>query len=548
MKILFATPELAPWMKSGGLGEISLSLPDALHEAGMDVRILVPAYAPLLAAFPDARVLAEFPQPGGSLMPARLLEARTGKGVPLLLIDCPGYYVRAGSAYLDGEGNDFADNHLRFGLLSRIAALLAGSENPLRWRPDVLHCNDWPCGLAPAYLNYMAGNKAATVMSIHNLAFQGIFQADTLDALGLPAAAFATEGAEYWDKLSFMKAGLHFAQRITTVSPRYAEEIQSEEFGYGFAGLLRWRRADLTGILNGIDMDVWDPSRDIHLPQRYEFAHMRGKEANKTALRQRLGLAQASSCPLFGAVSRITHQKGLDLLTEIGEDIALLPAQLVLLGAGDKHLEASLLGLAGRHPGQFSVTIGYDEGLAHQIEAGSDIFLMPSRFEPCGLNQMYSLRYGTPPLVRATGGLADTVVDCSAATLADGTASGFVFADATAQALLDTIRRAVAAWHDRALWRKLQRNGMLLDFSWARAADAYKAIYAELSKRNKAGRARGPAASARAESAAQESADPLEDHGESTQGDHTDEERVERGAGIAVQPALAQGHDRHHGG
>lgn len=502
MKILFATPELAPWMKSGGLGEISWSLPAALHEAGMDVCILAPAYAPLLAAFPDARQVAEFAHPGGSLLSARLLEAKADNGVRLLLIDCPGYYVRAGSAYLDGAGNDFSDNHLRFGLLSRIAALLAGSASSLRWHPDVLHCNDWPCGLAPAYLHFMGGAAAPTVMSIHNLAFQGIFQADTLEALGLPPAAFAIDGVEFWDKLSFMKAGLHYAQRIITVSPRYAEEIQTEEFGYGFAGLLRWRREDLTGILNGIDMRAWDPATDLYLPRHYEFAHLKGKDANKTALRQRLGLEPATSCPLLGVVSRITHQKGLDLLADIGEEIALLPAQLALLGSGDKHLEAALTELAGRHPGRFSVTLGYDEGLAHQIEAGSDIFLMPSRFEPCGLNQMYSLRYGTPPVVRATGGLADTVVDCNEETLADGTANGFAFTEPSAQVLLETIRRALSAWHDKALWRKLQRNGMLLDFGWAKAAEAYRMIYAGLAKRKKADRAHSPAAPDKAGTAA----------------------------------------------
>lgn len=502
MKVLFATPELAPWMKSGGLGEISWSLPAALHESGVDIRILAPAYAPLLAAFPDARPVAEFAHPGGSLLSARLLEAKADNGVTLLLIDCPGYYVRTGSAYLDGAGIDFDDNHLRFGLLSRIAALLAGSTSPLRWHPDVLHCNDWPCGLAPAYLHFMGRAAAPAVMSIHNMAFQGIFLADTLDALGLPAAAFSIDGVEFWDKLSFMKAGLHYAQRITTVSPRYAEEIQTEEFGYGFAGLLRWRHADLVGILNGIDMRAWDPATDMYLPRRYEFAHLKGKEANLTALRQRLGLEQASSSPLLGVVSRITHQKGLDMLVDIGEEIALLPAQLALLGSGDKHLESALTALAERHPGRFSVTLGYDEGLAHQIEAGADIFLMPSRFEPCGLNQMYSLRYGTPPVVRATGGLADTVVDCNEVTLGEGTANGFSFTEPSAQALLGTIRRAVSAWHDKPLWRKLQRNGMLLDFGWSRAAEAYKGIYADLAKKKKADRARSPAAPDKAGTAA----------------------------------------------
>ena len=499
MKVLFVTPELAPWMKSGGLGEISWSLPASLLEAGVNVRILVPAYTPLLAAFPKAQPVAEFAPAGGELPACRLLEATADSGVPLLLLDCPAFFRRDGSAYLDIHGNDFADNHLRFGLLSRVAALLGSEASPLAWRPDVLHCNDWPCGLAPAYLHFMSGVKAATVMSIHNLAFQGIFPADTLAPLGLPPEAYAMDGVEFWGKLSFMKAGLHYANRITTVSPRYAEEIQTEAFGYGFAGLLRWRRDDLRGILNGIDTKVWNPASDPYLPRHYEFAHLKGKEACKAMLRQRFGLTAEASSPLLGAVCRITQQKGLDLLLEIGDEIAMMPAQFVLLGTGDKGLEAALSSLADRHPGQFSVRIGFDDGLAHLVEAGADMFLMPSRFEPCGLNQMYSLRYGTPPIVRDTGGLADTVIDCNEATLAEGTANGFVFGDATSEALLQTIRRAVSAWHDKALWHRLQRNGMVLDFSWSNAADAYIATYADLSvkraKKKSAARTRSPAAS-----------------------------------------------------
>jgi starch synthase len=494
LKVLFVTPELAPWMKSGGLGEISWSLPEALRKAGVDVRILVPAYSPLRAAFPMARKVAELTQPGGALQPARLLEAEAANGVPLLLLDCPAYYLRDGSAYLDATGYDFSDNHLRFGLLSRVAAQLAAEGSPLRWRPDVLHCNDWPCGLAPAYLHFLPGGHVPTVMSIHNLAFQGIFPADTLGALGLPPEAYAIEGVEYWGQLSFMKAGLHYARHITTVSPRYAQEIQTEEYGYGFAGLLRWRQADLTGILNGIDVDAWNPATDPLLPHRYEFAHLKGKEFDKKALRQRFGLAGEASTPLLGAVCRFTQQKGLDLLLEIGNDIANLPAQLVLLGTGDKGLEAGLSVLAQQHPGQFAVRVGFDDELAHLIEAGSDIFLMPSRFEPCGLNQMYSLRYGTPPVVRETGGLADTVVDCNDETVARGTANGFVFREASAEGLRQALRRAVSAWHDKALWHKLQRNGMVLDFSWTRAAGAYQAIYAGVSgKKKKTARTARPA-------------------------------------------------------
>lgn len=481
-RVLFVTPELAPWIKSGGLGEISRSLPAALHEAGVDVRILVPAYPPLLAAFPEAHLVAEVAEPGGRLLPARLLEARLECGIPLLLIDCPDYYRRAGTAYQDIDGQDFADNALRFGLLSKVAAVLGSRGSPYPWRPEVVHCNDWPCGLAPAYLHFerRMAKKAATVMTVHNLAFQGIFPPSTLADLGLPPESFAMDGVEFWGNLSFMKAGLQFAGRITTVSPRYAAEIQGEEFGSGLAGLLRWRSRDLAGILNGIDTQAWNPATDPFLARRYDFAHIEAKAANKTALQRRMGLAEDASLPLLGVVSRITQQKGLDLLTQIAGDIARLPVQLVLLGRGDKALENQLAQLAARRPELFAVSIGFDEELAHLIEGGADIFLMPSRFEPCGLNQMYSLRYGTPPVVRATGGLADTVVNCTMETLAEGKANGFTFENATADDLLEAIRRALAAWRDKALWRRLQGNGMKQDFGWAQTAGRYRALYEEL--------------------------------------------------------------------
>lgn len=482
LRVLFVTPELAPWIKSGGLGEISRSLPAALHEAGVDVRILVPAYPPLLAAFPEAHLVAEVAEPGGRLLPAQLLEARLECGIPLILIDCQDYYRRAGTAYQDMDGQDFADNALRFGLLSKVAAVLGSRGSPYPWRPDVVHCNDWPCGLAPAFLHFerRMAKKAATVMTVHNLAFQGIFPSSTLADLGLPPESFTMDGVEFWGKLSFMKAGLQFAGRITTVSPRYAAEIQVEEFGCGLAGLLRWRTRDLAGILNGIDTRVWNPATDPLLVRRYDYAHIEAKAANKAALQRRMRLAEDASLPLLGVVSRITQQKGLDLLPEIAGDIARLPAQLVLLGRGDKVLEGRLAQLAARWPGQFAVSIGFDEELAHLIEGGADIFLMPSRFEPCGLNQMYSLRYGTPPVVRATGGLADTVVNCTRAALAEGRANGFMFENATADDLLEAIRRALAAWQDKALWRRLQGNGMKQDFGWTQTAARYRALYEEL--------------------------------------------------------------------
>jgi starch synthase len=482
LRVLFVTTELGPGMKSGGLGEISHSLPAALLLAGVDVRILVPAYPALLAAFPEAHLVAEVVEPGGALAAARLLEARLECGVPLILLDCPAYYRRAGSAYQDAAGEDFADNALRFGLLSKIAAVLATRGSPYPWRPDIIHCNDWPCALAPAYLHFerRKAKKPATVMTVHNLAFQGLYPPSVLPDLGLPPEAFAMEGVEFWGSLSFMKAGLYYADRITTVSPRYALEILDETLGYGLAGLLRWRSRDLAGILNGIDTAAWNPATDPLLAQRYDFPRIEAKAANKAALQKRLGLAEGASIPLLGLVSRFTEQKGVDLIAEIAEEIAALPAQLALLGTGDKALERNLARMAARHPGQFAVTVGFDEELAHLIEAGSDIFLMPSRFEPCGLNQMYSLRYGTPPIVHATGGLADTVVDCTKESLSDGSANGFAFGQPSAQALLGAVRRAVSAWNDTLLWRKLQENGMKRDFGWARTAGRYRALYEEL--------------------------------------------------------------------
>lgn len=481
-RILFVTPELAPWVKSGGLGDVSRSLPTALRDIGLDVRVLLPAYPPLLAAFPDAQPVAELARAGAALPAAQLLETQTDDGLPLLLLDCPALYRRAGSAYQTAERIDFFDNALRFGLLSKTAALLGTRDSPLTWRPDLIHCNDWPCGLAPAYLHFDRAKAptAATLMTVHNLAFQGNFPAHMLADVGLPTEAYGMNGVEFWGQLSFMKAGLQFADAISTVSPRYAQEIQEPEFGGGFEGLLRGRKNDLHGILNGIDETVWHPATDTYLPQRYDVDSIEKKAGNKAALQRHLGLTVDSKLPLLGAVSRITHQKGLDLLLEIADDIAALPAQLALLGTGEKALEAQLAQLAERHPGRFAVHIGFDEALAHLIEAGADIFLMPSRFEPCGLNQLYSLRYGTPPVVRATGGLADTVVDCTAATLADGTANGYCFNDISGKDLLVAIQRALSGWHDKTLWRSLQTQGMRRDSGWKPTALRYRSLYEEV--------------------------------------------------------------------
>jgi len=481
LRILFATSECAPLVKTGGLGDVSAALPAALATLGVDARILLPGYRPVLAHLPACREIARF-APSADFPGSRLLQGRMASGVPLLLLDCPELYDRPGGPYQDEAGSDRSDNALRFGLLSRVAALLGSAASPLDWQPQVVHCNEWQTGLAPAYLRYAAGARAATLLTVHNLAFQGIFEPEFVAALGLPADCFSPDGVEYYGKLSFLKAGLQLADAITTVSPGYAREIQTEALGFGLHGLLAARRDSLYGILNGINTGLWNPATDPLIECRYSADTLAAKAGNKQALQRRLGLEAAPKAPLFAVVSRLTEQKGLDWLLAIAPQLLALPAQLALLGGGDPQLERGFLALAQSHPRQVSTTIGFDETLAHLIEAGADAFLMPSRFEPCGMNQMYSQRYGTPPIVRATGGLADTVVDCTPAALADGSASGFVFHAPSAQALLAAVERATGCWRDGATWRALQRNGMARDFGWDASARRYAEIYARLAK------------------------------------------------------------------
>ncbi len=481
LRILFATSECAPLVKTGGLGDVSAALPAALNALGADARILMPAYRAVLAQLPVGREIARFPA-SADLPESRLLQSATPSKVPLYALDCPQLYDRDGGPYQNEAGTDWSDNALRFGLLSRVAALLGSAASPLQWQPGVVHCNDWQTGLVPVYLRYATGARAATLQAIHNLAYQGIFDAHTVAALGLPPECFTPDGVEYYGKLSFLKAGLQCADAISTVSPTYAREIQRDPLGFGLQGLLAARRERLYGIVNGIDDVLWNPATDALIDCRYDAGTLEAKGANKRALQQRLGLASSPSVPLFAVVSRLAEQKGLDWLLEIAAGVLALPAQLAILGSGEPLLEQGFRTLAHEHPQQVSATFRFDEPLAHLLEAGADAFVMPSRFEPCGMNQMYSQRYGTPPIVRATGGLADTVVDCSPATLADGSASGFVFQEPSARALLGALQRAAGAWQDKTVWVRLQRNGMARDFGWKASARRYCAIYAQLAR------------------------------------------------------------------
>jgi len=474
MRILYATSEARPLIKTGGLADVSGALPVALRAIGLDCRLLLPGYPAVLAGVDAVKPVCTLNElPGGRV--ATLLEAAMpDNGVPLYILDAPELFQREGGPYQDVAGHDHPDNALRFAVFSKAAALLASSEfstnAPLAWRPDILHCNDWQTGLAPAYLR-LAGETTATVMTVHNLAYQGIFPPADLITVGLPPESFAVEGVEYYGNLSFLKAGLYYADRLTTVSPTYAEEIRQPALGMGMQGLLAARGDDLVGILNGIDSGEWNPSSDHHLPCKFSSRALIGKKHCKLKLQQDLNLEPSHDTPLFGIIARLAQQKGLDLILAVADGILHRGGQIALLGTGEKALEVAFRDLGAQHPGRVAAVIGYDEGLSHRIEAGSDLFLMPSRFEPCGLNQLYSLRYGTVPIVHATGGLQDTVEDG---------VTGFVFHEPTPHALWLAIERALHTYTDAKAWQRMMRAGMKRDFSWEKSAREYEALYQKL--------------------------------------------------------------------
>lgn len=483
-RVLQVSAELFPLLKTGGLADVAGALPAALAAAGAEPRLLVPGFPAIRDALVQECAVAPVALPWSEGRAALLRGRLPGFDVPAYVLDAPGLFDRPGNPYADAAGVAYADNHRRFALLGLAAARLAEGVDGA-WRPDIVHAHDWHAGLACAHVAASRSRRrteAKTVFTVHNLAYQGLFPADHFSDLGLPPQHYAVEGLEFYGQVSFMKAGLHFADAITTVSASYAREIQTAVQGCGLDGLLRHRAGVLHGILNGVDYDVWSPDHDDAIAARYDADDSTGKAACKAALQRECGLAVKPDAPLFGIVSRLTEQKGLPLVLEALDDLIDAGGQLVVLGAGDARLEAAFADAARKHPGQIARRTGMDEGLAHRIYAGSDVVLVPSRFEPCGLTQLYGLSYGALPLVHRVGGLADTIVDTTLEDLAAGTATGFVFDAFTADAYRRALRRAFALWSRQEYWGRVRMAAMRQRFGWDAAAQRYVEIYKELDR------------------------------------------------------------------
>ena len=483
MKLLFVASEAYPLVKTGGLGDVAYSLPIALQRADVDVRLLLPGYHDLLRKLSNIRILGWLELQGaGQVHSVRILQSQhPDYPFPLWIVDCPALFDRPGNPYLQANGYDWPDNAERFTVFARAATELARDALQLDWKPDVVHAHDWQTGLVPAFLDTLP-QRPQRIFTIHNMAYGGHFSQADFTSLHLPSYWWSAEGAEFYGGFSMLKAGIVYSDAVTTVSPTYAREICTPAFGYGMDGLLQSRRYKLHGILNGIDNTVWNPETDPNLPAPYSATNIQpGKCHNKAALLQHFGVknpAEHLPFPLLGMVSRLVEQKGVDLvINAIPSLLQTTEARFVLIGAGHGYFEQRLRELAAQYPDRVFVFIGYDEQLAHLLEAGADLFLMPSRFEPCGLNQMYSLRYGTPPIVLHTGGLADTVVDASHAHLEQGIANGFVFHEPLTSALKGTILRAIDTFYQPAIWQRLQATGMNHAFGWDNSAADYLTLY-----------------------------------------------------------------------
>jgi len=476
MKILFVASEVYPLVKTGGLADVAYALPKALADLGEDVRILLPAYPDAVDRMEARGRRVRLGDPLGTgqcyLLPGRIPDT----DVRVWLLDNPAMFERHGDPYLDADGIDWPDNHLRFALLSRVAAMIALAGGMMGWQPDVVHAHDWQTGLVPAYLAQWRGFTPPTLFTIHNLNYQGRFAPEVLESTGLGPEIYTMQGAEFWGSLSYLKAGITYSDKVTTVSPTYAQEILTPEFGGGMEGVLAARADDLVGILNGIDLETWDPATDPLIPAPYSAETLDDKEASKRVLLEYTGLPPDSDAPVLGLVGRLVEQKGVDIILDALPGILDMGFLVIIQGTGDTALEARCIQAMAEAPDQVSARIDYDETFAHLIQAGSDAILVPSRFEPCGLTQLYAMRYGSPPIVRRTGGLADTVID--AADRDEG--SGFVFDAVDPAELIETMGRVRQWYGNKAWWRALQKNAMSKDYSWHVGARSYHDLYRSL--------------------------------------------------------------------
>ncbi len=476
-RILFASSEAYPLMKTGGLADVAGSLPPALKSMGCDVRLIMPAYRDAVARAPRPRPLVDIDLPGSGIRVSLLETVLPGTSIKTWLVDYPPAFDRPGNPYLDPAGKPWLDNAERFALFARAVCAIASDDAPSAWRPELVHCSDWQTGLVPALLA-LQQPRPATVFTVHNLAYQGLFPYAKLTDLQLPHAWWSPDALEFHGQLSFIKGGLVYADYLTTVSPTYAREIQTPAHGSGLDGLLRHRRHRLVGILNGIDDRIWNPTTDANLIKTFNQRRFADKSENKLALQHQVELERAAQTPLLAFIGRAVEQKGIDVVINAVPQLLRMPLQLLLLTSGEPEYEQALQRFAEQYPTRLAVHIGYDEGLAHRIYGGADMLLMPSRFEPCGLSQLYSMRYGTVPIVHRVGGLADTVIDIDDANIA----TGIVFGKVTVAALLGAVERACTLYRQPVLWKKLALAGMRHSrlFGWRTSAARYLELYRQL--------------------------------------------------------------------
>lgn len=473
LAVLAIASEAFPVVKTGGLADVIGSLPKALMSHGVATRTLIPAYPAVLASCGDKEKVGQMSLLGEEIT----LWASHCTGLELLLVDCPALFDRRGGPYLDDEGRNYSDNWRRFAVLSAAGARIA-SDGVDGWRPDIVHLHDWQAGLTAAYMR-AAGIAVPTIITIHNLAFQGQFPASVFSELGLPGHFFHIDALEYYGDISFLKAGIRMSDAVTTVSPTYAREILTRELGMGMAGVLQSRRSVLSGIVNGIDEDVWNPLTDPYIAENYDVESIDGRRANREAVERAFGLPPGDGA-ILAVISRLTWQKGIDLLAPIVPGIVDRGARLIVIGEGDPNIVLGLAEQARKHSGRVVIHLGFSEESAHLLHAGSDIVIQPSRFEPCGLTQLYALRYGAIPIVSRTGGLAETVIDANEAAIGAGAATGFQFHPGSVEDLYNAVDRALTTFENERSWRRLQNRAMRADFGWARSAERYARLYRQL--------------------------------------------------------------------